>query len=56
MDVEGIKIIETEHGMKIILEGDLYKKIAQEWEKGNIKPFYSYLKQFIKNIQADYAT
>jgi len=55
LNVEGIQIKETENGMIIALEGDLYKKIAQEWERGNIKPFYSHLKLFVKNIQTDYA-
>ena len=55
MNIEGINIKETENGMIIVLEGDLYKKIAQEWEIGNIKPFYSHLKLFIKNIQIDYS-
>jgi hypothetical protein len=50
----GISVKETEKGLQINLDGELYKKIAQEWEEGKIKPFFTHLKEFIKQIQSNY--
>jgi hypothetical protein len=50
----GISVKETEKGLQLNLDGELYKKIAKDWELGKFKPFYTRLKEFIKLIQEDY--
>lgn len=50
----GISVKETEKGLQLNLDGELYKKIAQEWDQGKIKPFFIHLKEFIKRLQSDY--
>jgi hypothetical protein len=54
MDKPGISVKETEKGFQLSLDGELYRKIAQEWSQGKIKPFYNRLKDFIKALENDY--
>ncbi|MHA1973866.1 MAG: hypothetical protein ACTSW1_12790 [Candidatus Hodarchaeales archaeon] len=54
MIIQGIEIKETNDGMQINLKGELYKSIAKEWEKGNVKQFYSHLKSFITKLNEEY--
>ncbi|MHA2307437.1 MAG: hypothetical protein ACXACU_18815 [Candidatus Hodarchaeales archaeon] len=54
MEKSGISIKETNSGLQLNLDGIMFKKIAQEWEKGNIKPFYSHLKKFLKDLEREY--
>ncbi len=50
MDTDGISVQQTATGLKLILEGDLYKSIAAKWEEGQFRPFYTILKDFIKAL------
>ncbi len=54
MEPEGISVQQTSTGLQLILEGDLYKKIAAKWEEGQLRPFYSLLKEFIKALEKTY--
>jgi hypothetical protein len=55
MAEQGISVKETEKGLQLNLNGELYKKIAKDWEQGNFKPFYPRLKEFIKRLKEDYS-
>jgi hypothetical protein len=52
----GISVKDTGKGLQLTLDGEMYRKIAQEWEQGNLKPFFSHLKEFIKQIEKDYGS
>ena len=54
MEPEGISVQQTSTGLQHILEGDLYKHIAAKWEEGQLRPFYSLLKEFIKALENTY--
>ncbi|MFX0085406.1 MAG: hypothetical protein ACFFAU_07005 [Candidatus Hodarchaeota archaeon] len=54
MEKTGISVKETESGLQLDLDGLMFKKIAQEWAEGKFKPFYSHLKNFIKELERDY--
>ncbi|MFW9855066.1 MAG: hypothetical protein ACFFFG_08390 [Candidatus Thorarchaeota archaeon] len=54
MAKSGISVIETEKGFQLSLDGEIYRKIAQDWNQGKIKPFYTRLKDFIKALEHDY--
>jgi len=54
MGIDGISVQQTKTGLKLILEGDLYKSIAAKWEQGQLRPFYSLLKDFIKALDDSY--
>ncbi len=51
MDFEGIKVEKINTGLQLTLEGEMYREIAQNWEDGEIRPFYSILKDFIKALE-----
>ena len=55
MDIEGITVQQTNTGLKLVLEGDFYKSIAAKWEQGQIRPFYTILKDFIRALDKSYA-
>ncbi|MHA2095280.1 MAG: hypothetical protein ACW98F_11680 [Candidatus Hodarchaeales archaeon] len=55
MDLDGITVQQTNSGLKLVLEGDFYKSIAEKWEQGQVRPFYSILKDFIKALDSSYA-
>lgn len=50
----GISVKDTGNGLQLTLDGEMYRKIAQEWEQGKLHPFYSHLKEFIKLLEKDY--
>jgi hypothetical protein len=52
----GISVKDTGKGLQLTLDGEMYRKIAQEWEQGKLKPFFSHLKAFIKQIEKDYGS
>ena len=52
----GISVKDTGKGLQLTLDGEMYRKIAQEWEQGKLKPFFSHLKEFIKQIEKDYGS
>ncbi len=54
MEKTGISVKETESGLQLNLDGSMFKKIAQEWAEGKFKPFYSHLKNFVKELEKDY--
>ena len=54
MKKSGISVKETEKGLQLSLDGELYRTIAQEWNQGKIKPFYNRLKEFIQALEHDY--
>ena len=54
MEKSGISVKETDSGLQLNLDGIMFKKIAQEWAQGKFKPFYSHLKNFIKDLEKDY--
>jgi hypothetical protein len=54
MEYEGIKVQKTTTGLQLILEGEMYCEIAQMWEEGKIRPFFSLLKDFIKALELAY--
>jgi hypothetical protein len=54
MDTTGISVQQTTTGLKLVLEGDLYKTIAAKWEEGQFRPFYTLLKDFIKALKESY--
>ena len=54
VDYEGIKVQKTTTGLQLTLEGEMYREIAQKWEQGKIRPFYSLLKDFIKALEVTY--
>jgi len=54
MDFEGIKVEKKTTGLQLTLEGEMYREIAQNWEDGKIRPFYSILKDFIKALEQTY--
>jgi len=54
MDKEGINVQKTTTGLQLTLEGEMYRGIAQKWEEGKIRPFYSLLKNFIKALEVAY--
>ncbi len=56
MEDEGIKVQKTATGLQLTLEGELYLEIAQKWEEGKIRPFFTYLKKFIKELEESYQT
>ncbi len=51
MEKTGISVKETESGLQLNLDGSMFKKIAQEWAEGKFKPFYSHLKNFVKELK-----
>ncbi len=51
MEYEGIKVQKTATGLQLTLEGEMYREIAQKWEKGNVQPFFSLLKDFIRALE-----
>ncbi len=55
MEKDGISVKETSSGLQLNLDGILFKKIAQDWEQGNVKPFYTHLKKFLKELENDYS-
>ena len=50
----GITVKDTGKGLQLNLEGEMYHKIAQEWEQGKLRPFYTHLKEFISRLEKDY--
>jgi hypothetical protein len=54
MKPEGISVQQTETGLQLNLEGELYKSIAENWEKGQFRPFYTILKNFINELNKSY--
>ena len=54
MESEGISVSQTSTGLQLTLEGEMYRKIARQWEEGQLKPFYSILKEFIKTLEQAY--
>ncbi len=54
METDGISVQQTTTGLKLVLEGDLYKSIAAKWEEGQLRPFYTLLKDFIKALEESY--
>jgi len=54
MDFEGIKVEKITTGLQLTLEGEMFREIAQNWEDGKIRPFYSILKVFIKDLEQIY--
>ena len=52
MEYQGIKVQKTTTGLQLTLEGEMYREIAQKWEKGKVQPFFSLLKDFIKALEA----
>ena len=55
MEKDGISVKETSSGLQLNLDGILFKKIAQNWEQGNVKPFYTHLKKFLRELEKDYS-
>ena len=55
MAYDGINVVKTTHGLQLSLDGDMYKKIAQNWEEGKVSPFFSILKEFIKRLEEEYS-
>lgn len=54
MVIDGITVQQTNTGLKLVLEGDFYRDIAAKWEQGQIRPFYSILKDFISALEKSY--
>ncbi|MCK4848140.1 MAG: hypothetical protein KAT16_03870 [Candidatus Heimdallarchaeota archaeon] len=54
MESEGIEVRKTTTGLQLTLEGEMYREIAQKWEKGKVHPFFSLLKDFIKALEVAY--
>jgi len=54
MDYDGINVQKTSTGLQLSLEGEMYRQIAQKWEEGKIRPFFSLLKDFIKALEQIY--
>jgi hypothetical protein len=54
LEKDGISVKETTTGLQLNLDGLMFKKIAQECEQGKFNPFYSILKEFIKEIEKKY--
>ena len=54
LEKDGISVKETTTGLQLNLDGLMYKKIAQECEQGKFNPFYTLLKEFIKEIEKKY--
>lgn len=54
MELSGISIIQTKNGLQLTLEGKFYQEIAKKWEEGQLKPFYSILKNFIQELNQAY--
>ncbi len=51
---KGISIRDTGVGIEIRLDGNIFRKIALEWEQGIVKPFYTHLKAFVMQLERDY--
>ena len=56
MKESGITLKDTGKGLQLTLDGEIYRKIAQDWEQGKVKPFFSHLKEFVKQIEKDYGS
>ncbi|MHA2224750.1 MAG: hypothetical protein ACXAC8_06075 [Candidatus Hodarchaeales archaeon] len=56
MNESGISVTDTGKGLQLDLDGEMYRKIAQEWARGKIRPFFTHLKEFIKQLESDYGT
>lgn len=56
MAESGIIVKDTGKGLQLNLDGEMYRKIAQEWEQGKLRPFYTHLKDFIKHLEEDYGS
>ena len=54
MEPAGISVVQTSTGLQLTLEGEMYQQIAKQWEEGQLKPFYSILKEFIKSLKEAY--
>jgi hypothetical protein len=54
MEHKGISVEQTETGMRLSLDGNLYQSIAKKWEEGEFKPFYPLLKEFISALKDAY--
>ena len=42
----GISVKDTGIGLQLNLDGEMFRKIAHEWEQGKLRPFYTHLKDF----------
>ncbi len=54
MESAGISVVQTSTGLQLTLEGEMYRQIAKQCENGQLKPFYSILKEFIKSLKEAY--
>ncbi|MHA2203058.1 MAG: hypothetical protein ACW991_05165 [Candidatus Hodarchaeales archaeon] len=56
MKESGISVKDTGKGLQLTLDGEMYRIIAQNWEQGKLKPFFSHLKEFIRQLEKDYGS
>ena len=54
MELSGISVVQTKSGLQLTLEGKFYQEIAKQWEEGQLKPFYTILKNFIHELNEAY--